>query len=83
MNWIERQAAKLAVHRLVGKVKREENAMKWIKEHKALLGWIAGFIAGGLKAVDQNEAAMLVAMLSAGLLGAGHVKSDAEVKAVK
>lgn len=83
MNWIERQACKLAVGRIVGKIKREENAMQWLKEHKALAGWIVSFVAGGLMAVDQKEAAALVGMLGAALLGAGHVPSDREVKAGK
>jgi hypothetical protein len=52
--------------------------MTWLRTHKARVGWVAAFVAGGLQGVGQVEAAGVVALLAAALLGAGALPSDTE-----
>lgn len=54
------------------------NVIGWLRANKARVGWLSAFVAGGLQAVGQSEAAALVGMVAAALLGAGAVPSDRE-----
>lgn len=55
--------------------------MEHLKKNKRIYGAIFAGIAGGLSAYGWTEAATAVGMIGAFLLGAGAVKSDAEVQA--
>lgn len=60
-----------------------EDAMKvlnWCKANKTKIGTAVAFLAGGLKAIGQDEAATMLGLLAAGLLGAGAVPSDKEMR---
>lgn len=55
-------------------------ATDWFMAHKAQIGWVVSFIAAGLEGTGHSQAAAIVGMVGAALLGAGHVKSDSYYK---
>ena len=58
-----------------------QTVLKWLKANKTKVGLVVSFIAGGLAAVDQTEAAAIVTAIATFLIGAGGVSSDKEQRA--
>ena len=54
--------------------------MGHINRNKRAYGAVLAGLAAALLYLDQKDLAALVGMLSAGLIGAGHLPSDAEAR---
>jgi hypothetical protein len=56
-------------------------AIRWLVTHKAQVGWLLAFVAGGCTAVGLTEVAYVLGLAAAWLHGAGKAPSDTEAKA--
>lgn len=61
--------------------------LKWVNEHKTLVGWVVVFIGGGTKSVGAYSGLDVVTNLGEGMIGfggglivAGQTRSDKDAK---